>query len=158
MLTSERQLWGLRSSGASKTKQLKSKCQRRCSTSGNRVRTGSISQWRGYVLKWMIKTSLLCLCFGVLFVGSTRLEYAGSTAPLYNVPQWNMSDRHSVAAGQVTCTLWPEKFRLLWNSYFHPWLGLGTNQQRRLVCCYAAVQSTTFSYASGATHSEAITA
>lgn len=126
--------------------------------SGNRLTRGSISLWCGYVLKWLIKTSLLYLCFGALFVGSTRLDYAGSTTSLHNVSQRNMSDRHSVVADQVT--LWSDKSRLLWNSYmyFHPWLGLGTNQQRGLVCCYAAIQSTTFSSASGATHSEAITA
>ena len=43
---------------------------------------GRISLWHGYVLKWMIKTSLLCLRFGALFVGSMRLEYVGSkTSP-----------------------------------------------------------------------------
>jgi len=34
-------------------------------------------QLHGYVLKWMTKTSLLCLRIGALFVGSMRLEWAG---------------------------------------------------------------------------------
>ena len=52
----------------------KGKCKRRRSTSGNGVTRGSTSLWRGYMLKWTVKTSLLCLRFGALFVGSTRLE------------------------------------------------------------------------------------
>jgi len=36
----------------------------------------------GYVLKWTIKVSHLCLRFGALFVGSMRLEYVGpKTSP-----------------------------------------------------------------------------
>ena len=44
------------------------------------VARGSISLWlwhAGYMLKWTIKASHLCLHFGALFVGSMRLEYAG---------------------------------------------------------------------------------
>jgi len=51
--------------------------------------------------------SLLCLLFGALFVGSMRLEYAGSKTSLYNVSQWNVSGQHSVVSGQVT--LWSDK-------------------------------------------------
>jgi len=38
----------------------------------------SVYDWHaGYVLKWTIKASHLCLRFGALFVSSTRLEYVG---------------------------------------------------------------------------------
>ena len=41
-------------------------------SSGNGLTRGNTSLWCGYVLKWTVKTSLLCLCFGALFVGSMR--------------------------------------------------------------------------------------
>ena len=81
-LTSERRLWDRARAAPRKRSSRKGKCQRRCFTSGNGLTRENISLWRGYVLTWTIKISLLCLCSGVLFVGSTRLEYAGpKTSP-----------------------------------------------------------------------------
>jgi len=39
---------------------------------------------------------------GVLFAGSTRLEYASSKTSLYSVSQRNVSGQHSLVSGQVT--------------------------------------------------------
>ena len=59
---------GSSSSGASKTKQSKRQV---FSKSGNGLTRKSISLRRGYVLKWTVKTSLLCLRFGlVLYIVS----------------------------------------------------------------------------------------
>ena len=77
-LASERQLWNRAWAAPWKRSSRKGKCQRTLSKSGNRPTRRSISRWHGYVLKWTIKTSLLCLCFSALFVGGMRLEYAGS--------------------------------------------------------------------------------
>ena len=71
------------------------------------------------MLKWMTKTSLLCLCFGVLFFGSTRLEYAGSKISLYNVSQWNVSGQHSVVAG-CYIVVWQSSGYYEIASYLHP--------------------------------------
>ena len=77
MLASERQLWDQARVTPWKRSSWKGKCQRRHSTSGNGLIRGSISLWHGYVLKWMTKTSLLCLRFGA-FVSSMGQEYVGS--------------------------------------------------------------------------------
>ena len=72
----ERELWDQARAAPRKQGSRKGKCQRRCSTSGYGLTRGSISLWlwhAGYALKWMIKASHLSLCFGALFVGSTRL-------------------------------------------------------------------------------------
>ena len=81
----ERELWDQAWAVHQKRGSQKGKCQRRRSTSGNGLTRGSISLWlwhAGYMLKWTIKASHLCLHFGALFVGSMRLEYAGpKTSP-----------------------------------------------------------------------------
>ena len=81
----ERELWDQARVAPRKRGSRKGKYQRRHSTSGNGLTRGSISLWlwhAGYVPKWAIKASHLCLHFGVLFVSSMRLEYAGpKTSP-----------------------------------------------------------------------------
>ena len=102
MLASKRQQWDRGRAVSWKQGSRKGKYQRRHSTSGNGLTSGSISLWHGYVLKWTIKTSVLVYTYALaraLFVGSTRLEYAGSKMSLYNVSQWNVSGQHSVVAG-----------------------------------------------------------
>ena len=87
--------------------------------------------------KW--NPALLCLCFGALFIGSTRLEYAGWKASLYmylneacqvDVQLWQVKlhcglTKFRLETCQVDIQLWQvklhcglTKFRL-WNSYFH---------------------------------------
>ena len=112
VLTSKRQLWDRGRAVPQKQSSQRSKCQRRHSSSGSGLTRGSISLWCGYVQKWTIKTSLFCLCFGALFVGSMR-QYVGPITSLFNVSQWNVSGQHSVVAGQVTLSSLT-KFRLLW--------------------------------------------
>ena len=109
---SEGPLWDQTRVVPRKRSSRKGKCLRRRSTSGNGLTRGNTSLWRGYLLKWTVKTSLLSLRFGVLFVGSTRLEYVGTKTspwhgPMVQICQVNFQWRQV----KLRCGL--TKFRLL---------------------------------------------
>ena len=71
-------LWDRARAALQKVNNRKGKHQRRRFSSGKELMKRNISLWGGYMLKWTIKTSLLCLRFGVLFVGNMRIKYVGS--------------------------------------------------------------------------------
>jgi len=73
-----RQWWNRARAEPQKQSSRKGKCRRKLTKSGNGAMRRSISRWRGYMLTWTIRTSLLYRRFGALFVGGMRLEYAGS--------------------------------------------------------------------------------
>ena len=115
----ERELWDQARAAPRKQGSRKGKCQRRCSTSGYGLTRGSISLWlwhAGYALKWTIKASHLSLCFGALFVGSTRL------GPQNFSRAWtNSSSNHITSNVTDHANSEPHKVAMMYNVlvYFH---------------------------------------
>jgi len=108
----EGELWDQAQAVHRKWSSQKGKRQRRRSTSGNGLTRGSNSLWlwhAGYALKWTIKASHLCLRFGGLFVGSTRLEYAGPKTSSGHGPivQATIKRATSPTMPTVSHTKWP---------------------------------------------------
>ena len=111
----ERELWDQARAVPRKRGSRKGKCQRRRSTSGNGLPRWSISLWlwhAGYVLKWTIKASHLCLPFGALFVGSSEIRICG---PQNFSRAWtNSSSNHITSNVNVTDHANSEPHKRLW--------------------------------------------